>query len=444
MSMGEIIGSLNNDQVTRIIDRLGKASLTTTSHLFHKYGNRNIIDSVNDHVKSFSTKAQARPALGLIEVVLSANGDYNRHVLPNINRIEQASDVSGFDQLQYLLRTSSPEEFYTFWGPRDPMKYRVLEAILLVVPTLREIYPQSTDDYELMNTWARNVDLKNYRNDPIGKINNVAVATVQHLRMTFGHDTVKPDRRVKQVLELEFGLQQLNDVNSILAVERIAQAAKLSALTIDQIFVNYGSGYYGKDDLKKEPASVDFVIWPQHEVFYIESMLTITNTAMADQSMLQTIVEDVENGKVEHISLIIDLSQNLIHHTAALSRYFWPSQSKGHKKRGQKLRKAFQVGEDSVLRDREIRNLIEHFDENLDTYVSNGIAGTILPKYIGIRGDLDLAVTHIFRAFFFDDWKFHVLGKEIELVPIIQELIRIHLMLEESQRSGGRLPKHED
>lgn len=36
-------------------------------------------------------------------------------------------------------------------------------------------------------------------NDPVGKLQNVGVATFQHLRMTFGKDTMKPDQCVKEI-----------------------------------------------------------------------------------------------------------------------------------------------------------------------------------------------------------------------------------------------------
>ncbi len=64
--------------------------------------------------------------------------------------------------------------------------------------------------------------------------------------MVFGVDTVKPDQRVKEVLDYEFGIQKLNDENAIKAVEQIATIANLKVITVDQIFVNYGAGYYNQ------------------------------------------------------------------------------------------------------------------------------------------------------------------------------------------------------
>ena len=97
-----------------------------------------------------------------------------------------------------------------------------------------------------MNKWGATADLLNYKTDIIGSLPNVAIATFQHLRMVFGVDTIKPDQRVKEVLDFEFGLSRLSDVNTIKAVEQIAEISNFKVITIDQIFVQYGLSYYNQ------------------------------------------------------------------------------------------------------------------------------------------------------------------------------------------------------
>lgn len=70
--------------------------------------------------------------------------------------------------------------------------------------------------------------------------------------MVFGENTIKPDQRVKEVLLKEFGLKKLNNIYVILIAHQIAEICSLSPLEIDQIFVNYGSGYYLKTTGKKK------------------------------------------------------------------------------------------------------------------------------------------------------------------------------------------------
>lgn len=101
-----------------------------------------------------------------------------------------------------------------------------------------------------MKNWGDNVDLINHEEDIIGRILNIGVATIQHLRMVYGVDTVKPDQRVKEVLDYEFGLSRLSDKKVIKAIEQIARIVQKDVITIDQIFVKYGSSHYNRNSNK--------------------------------------------------------------------------------------------------------------------------------------------------------------------------------------------------
>jgi len=136
------------------------------------------------------------------------------------------------------------------------------------------------------------------------------------------------------------------------------------------------------------------------------------------------------------------MAQNIINRAALISRYFWPSSSeKLHKERGQRLRAAFVIHESNPIKDKNMRKFIEHFDEKLDSYLSNGIAGALIPSDAGNRVTDSPSVNHFFRAYYVDDWSFHALGLEFKIHPIINELIRIHLLLKKYKNEGGRLPQ---
>jgi hypothetical protein len=51
-----------------------------------------------------------------------------------------------------------------------------------------------------LRAWAKNANLENWREDPIGKIKGVGLVTFQYLRMMGGVDTVMPDKIVKRVI----------------------------------------------------------------------------------------------------------------------------------------------------------------------------------------------------------------------------------------------------
>jgi len=246
----DLLDSLTKENVIQTVHRLGESKLTPTSHLHSLHGDKKIIEAAREYTKGYSDRARLRPALGLIEVVLAANRSYNLHVKPHIERIEKTTDLNTFDQLTDLIKELERDEFYKFWGHKNEKKFDVLNSILGTVTILRKRYPTSKDDFDLMTNWAKNVDLKNYESDIIGQIKNVAIATMQHLRMTFGHDTVKPDQRVKEVLEKEFSQPKLNNVDTVLAVEQIARISGLQTLELDQVFVNYGAGYYNRTEGK--------------------------------------------------------------------------------------------------------------------------------------------------------------------------------------------------
>ena len=110
--------------------------------------------------------------------------------------------------------------------------------------TLKINYMEIKNEYDLINKWGEDVNLLELESNPL-RIYNFAIASIQHLRMIFGVNTSKPDQRVLEVFQNEFGVK-LNQKNAILAIEKIADICKCNPLLIDQIFVNYGSGYYLK------------------------------------------------------------------------------------------------------------------------------------------------------------------------------------------------------
>ena len=92
------------------------------------------------------------------------------------------------------------------------------------------------------------------------------------------------------------------------------------------------------------------------------------------------------------------------------------------------------------MKNRDLRNEMEHLDENLDAYVSDGIAGYIFPAYIGPLPEGDVP-THMFRAYYVDAGIFEMLGKRYEIEPIANEIVRVHDRLMFCDTNGGRLHK---
>ncbi|MFC3032684.1 hypothetical protein ACFOEE_09140 [Pseudoalteromonas fenneropenaei] len=231
--------------ILKKLKEVGSKPLTVTSHSYEKYGAITIAKAAKKSLSSIGRKGTEKPAIGIIEVILSANRDYNKVVLPNLKRIEKLHpNLKSVKQLENLLKRTSKEDFFELWGHRDNKKYETLCEIIKAINAMRK--SKSESDYDTIHKWAINVDLYNLKSDPIGKIKNVAIATTQHLRMVFGVETVKPDQRVKEVLENEFGLEKISDIQAIVAVQDIARISNKSEFEVDQILVKYGSGYYSK------------------------------------------------------------------------------------------------------------------------------------------------------------------------------------------------------
>ncbi|WP_136666524.1 hypothetical protein [Flavobacterium sp. H122] len=181
----------------------------------------------------------------------------------------------------------------------------------------------------------------------------------------------------------------------------------------------------------------EFEIHPFNEVFYIESLLNKTRSILDDVEALNDFWKN-GNHDCQFDDVILDMFQNIILNAAGISRFFWPSKNTGyHKIRAKKLREVYSVSNSSVLKNREMRNLIEHFDEKLDDFLKEFVAGKVMPKYVGPMF-FSYKTTIFFRAFIFDKFIFKIFNVEYEINPIIAEIKRIHEILLLQLENGGR------
>ena len=187
----------------------------------------------------------------------------------------------------------------------------------------------------------------------------------------------------------------------------------------------------------------DSPIWPQHEAFYIQSMLFNSSSAVRSILRLEDIFAKLpESPTTEDINrlpanTILNELQNMVVQAGSLSRYFWPVRGE-HKARGQVLRECFVMKEGSPLSNRDLRNAIEHFDERLDKYFSRVATGYFFPEYVGTRpGDNEIPA-HFFRAYFVDTGEFRLLDEDFEMKPIADEILFVHCHLELMDKEGER------
>jgi hypothetical protein len=177
-------------------------------------------------------------------------------------------------------------------------------------------------------------------------------------------------------------------------------------------------------------------IQPPHLAFYSEAIRFNVDCAYRSITFVATFVKkfDKANGNVKDTgidqNLVLDQLQNFLVHTAAVSKFFWPvkdGESKLHKKRSMTLRKLFNISDHSILKNRTLRNQLEHFDENLDKHLwAKPIVGHILPSYVGYMPVNEQVPYHLFRAFFVDTAIFETLGVQYELDPIVEEIAKLY------------------
>jgi hypothetical protein len=116
-------------------------------------------------------------------------------------------------------------------------------------------------------------------------------------------------------------------------------------------------------------------IFPPNEAMYIHSI--IYSAGRSNEAFNR--FELGQTDKADDAFLVSSVHEALTH-AAALSLFFWPSEfgSKKYKglytlrlRRAEKLRGAFNMEDGSALKDRNLRNTLEHFDENLDRFLLN-------------------------------------------------------------------------
>lgn len=181
----------------------------------------------------------------------------------------------------------------------------------------------------------------------------------------------------------------------------------------------------------------EFEIHPFNEAFYVESLFNKTRLILNDVESLNKFWKN-GNHDCKNDNTILDLLQNIILNVGGISRFFWPpSRDVYHKNRGEKLREVYHVSASSILKNRDMRNVMEHFDEKLDDFLRKNTIYKVMQKYVGPKIYVDDNRT-FFRAYFYDKQIFKMLNVEYEIKPIIVEIRRIHKILLRQLENRGR------
>lgn len=247
---------MTDADIRQKIDELSSKSMREGSIESDKYGGMSIGMAAKKHVDTALSTPRGDPAaIRLMRVVLAAHRA-DSSVTPFIDNVRQDLRDLTMAQLHNLLDEMDCEAFSkNRWWHNDKAKFDTLKELVAHFHKLGKEPAQS--DEEQLKLWAESFDLDSWKNNPIRQIRGIGLATVQHLRLEFGVDTVKPDTHVLNVLEKEFGAK-LSKAKAIRAAEEIAKIAGLRAREIDQIFLKYSSGGYLPNDSQSRNTLEDY------------------------------------------------------------------------------------------------------------------------------------------------------------------------------------------
>lgn len=160
---------------------------------------------------------------------------------------------------------------------------------------------------------------------------------------------------------------------------------------------------------------------PYH-VFYIHSLFYSAQSCVFSAKRAIELFESGSNADMVFASL----HEGLLH-AAACSRYIWPSEKRLHKIRGERLQKLLGFSDQSALKDRKLRNMLEHYDEKLDNFLLEDLAGNFYPNTIYINPQRQIAVyDHLFKAVSFEEGWMIILGQKIFFASIFEEVFRLY------------------
>lgn len=164
-------------------------------------------------------------------------------------------------------------------------------------------------------------------------------------------------------------------------------------------------------------------VLPQFKAFYVHSILYAATQAEKAFKRYELAVEGNHAPEI-----IFSEVQEALLHSAALSRFFWPAGKGGplSDARGANLRKGFDLDDNSPLKDRQLRNAFEHFDEDLDRFLLENDVGCFFPSPMNAEHTLaDEQLGNIFKLVDPAHNICVLLGRKFEFKPIRVEVNKV-------------------
>ena len=161
---------------------------------------------------------------------------------------------------------------------------------------------------------------------------------------------------------------------------------------------------------------------PYAHPFYLASIIYSAEAALVAYSRYHESLTDND----DHSSPAAAIHEAL-GHAASLSRFFWSPRGDLSAARAASLRKELDVEDVSPLKNRALRNALEHFDERLDAFLLTDAVGLLLPDPIVADSTMiDDPTAQIFKLV--DPWNgvYVLFNERFEFQPIFEEVSRVY------------------
>lgn len=164
-------------------------------------------------------------------------------------------------------------------------------------------------------------------------------------------------------------------------------------------------------------------IVPYFEAFYLESLIYAAGRAVGAFERFDSAVQDGASP-----AIIVANVHEALTHSAAVSRFFWPArQIPITAARASKLRRAFRLDDVSALYSRGLRNVLEHYDEHLDRFLSEHRIGYFFPGPMVASAALnDDQLGNVFRLVDPQTQEFVLLGAKYPFGPMREAVQDVH------------------
>ena len=141
--------------------------------------------------------------------------------------------------------------------------------------------------------------------------------------------------------------------------------------------------------------------------------------------------------------------QSLLTALGNISKILWPIMKRNDEQgnesrraRGNELRKALNVKEDSALKNRELRDLFEHFDERMDEWFEAVDRRGFSDRNVGsMEGVIVPSAIERLRTFVPETWTLFFKEKEFKLYPAIEAVNELYEVVQGKIGQPGKRKK---